>query len=299
MPETLLAAQPTCSASYRRGRPFRIDVFGPDAAADVQCAVKERLYLKDPIQSFKLRHLERDLFNSSVVPPSVVHSGENFTMLWPFSEMSYGDFWRDTMIPLGHLLDAGMLPATLAFSGLPTGSGALPQTNAVDGLAKIRSICTFERESPGIPRCAPMCYETIRLCEIREHGPVRGRLALSAMAALDTALGFPLPDFAAPSAAAVPGTLRVLFAARYARRFLVNQEELVAACNGLVLGGWALRCELRNLAQTRMKEVVALMRGVDVFISMHGGTVRCMRSVVYSQFYAPVPTVVISSTPPA
>ena len=63
---TVQEPQPSCSDTCSR-RPFRIDVYGPNATMDVAAALRKQI--RDPLNSFRLRHLHRDLFARNGTPP--------------------------------------------------------------------------------------------------------------------------------------------------------------------------------------------------------------------------------------
>ena len=147
----------------------------------------------DPLNSFQRRAFRHNIFahnnsGSGGEAPSAF-SATGLSMVWPQFERSYGDFFRDTLIPLGHLHVLKTLPSQLALSGV-----GFPQ--AVAGLANVARLCVFERaaaDSSLVPRCASACYEELRVCKVGKHGGVTGRDAYSAVASLDAAIGAPVP----------------------------------------------------------------------------------------------------------
>ena len=110
---TVNEPQPSCSGTCRK-RPFRLDVYGDSAAADVAAVMRER-QLKDPLTSFRTRSLRRDVIaHNGSKPPTEL--GPPLSMFWPTFEVSHGDFVRDTLVPLANLLGAGALPPRLGLA---------------------------------------------------------------------------------------------------------------------------------------------------------------------------------------
>ena len=255
-------------------RPFRIDVFGTGADEQVKHAVYALRKLRDPVDSFRLRHLDYDLFSRPDEPPPAV-TGSGMTMIWPAWEGGYGDPFMWTLIPLGHLLAEGLLPnTTLGISGaLYTSMWAPLQRHG-------RSVCTFERgdryedvsvQRP-LPRCeAHACHRALSLCMLPAVAHAK---SMHAVATLDAQLGLP-PPLPVASNAAEPGVLRVLFAERnsWHGRNLLNLDGLLAHCGRTSLDGWRVQCQKRALGQLPLAHVARLVRRADVFVSMHGADV--------------------------
>ena len=121
---TLHAPSPACSSTCPRNRrPFRIDVRGPNASAEVRAALKAMQQLRDPLVSTRMRHLEYDLFDhpdvaASALPRRRARPDGSLVMLWPMWEGGFGDPYMWTVIPMGYALAQGELPnATIAISG--------------------------------------------------------------------------------------------------------------------------------------------------------------------------------------
>ena len=262
---------------YRPGkRPFRLHVAGLPAA-ELQARL-ERLgsFIKDPLFSQVLRHLERDVVwadNTSTSWPrfprgagvatsgaTVVGGDDELTMLWPYWEKGYGDVIANTLLPMGELLRAGAMPRHLALSGMRHAT-LLPPLHATTA-----TLCASERPNPPLlPRCASSCWPRVRICapEFFEstRDTWRSTVALDAAAAKgahnahagrpESAPREPAAAVAAAYAAVraaedyglhraavgpMDGVLRVLIAARHGRRLLANAAELTAACNGARVG---------------------------------------------------------------
>ena len=100
---TVLQQQPTCSRDCSN-RSFRIDVYGNGSAASVQRALKDQRGLRDPLSSFTLRHLERDVFaHERYEQPSPGSSLDtSIHMFWPRWERGFGDFIMSTLAPMGY-----------------------------------------------------------------------------------------------------------------------------------------------------------------------------------------------------
>ena len=94
---TLHEPSPSCSSSCAKSdRPFRIDGHGHNAEAEINAAVGALRHLADPFDSFKLRHLERDLFAMQRITAKrrrQLHraraAGEELTMIWPNWEAGF------------------------------------------------------------------------------------------------------------------------------------------------------------------------------------------------------------------
>lgn len=257
--------QPRCSRNCEV-RPFRLDVHGAHARSDVDHALTALRLLKDPLDSFKLRNLSRDV-HVAHSPLPLTHSAPQLHMIWPRHELSHGDFVRDTLLTLGHLLASEQMPAgTLAFSGIAAAAAAA-------GLTARRSVCTFERREPVLPRCPrSACYGAINLCEVGRIRP--GAYSLRAMGSLDEGLG--LPPAHDPPAIAAPGAsaLVVLLARRQRRRLLTNIDELLRECRSAArVEGYRIRCVAASLGAMNMSEAAREVRRADVLVSMHGGDV--------------------------
>ena len=69
--------------------------------------------------------------------------------------------------------------------------------------------------------------------------------------------------------------LQVLFAERnsWHGRHLTNMQALVSGCAERKVAGWTLHCRARSLGAMPLRQMIALMRRVDVFVSMHGADV--------------------------
>lgn len=112
---TLHAPTPSCSSTCpKTRRPFRISVFGRNASQEVDSLLRNHRYLKDPIDSFRFRHLEYDIFPMNMTRPPTLRRdmSPSFTMMWPAWEGGFGDLYMWTLIPLGNVLAAGNLPNT-------------------------------------------------------------------------------------------------------------------------------------------------------------------------------------------
>jgi hypothetical protein len=228
--------QPSCSRDCPQGnRSFRIDIYGGAAAADVQRALsaKEQGMLRDPLNSFLLRHIERDIWvnGSAKIPAGVFASNSSLHMFWPRWERGYGDFVMGTLIAFGYELARGRLPANLAISGVGYQHLLKPLLEARP------SLCTFEREAHTVPRCREACYSKLHLCTM--HAPTQAN-AWVGMAALDEQIGFSRPqraielpqpsDLAPLPTATTPVVLHVMFARRRGRRYITNIKDLLHLC---------------------------------------------------------------------
>ena len=258
--------QPRCSRKCEI-RPFRLDVHGTRARSEVDHANTALRLLKDPLDSFKLRNLSRDV-HVSYSPLPLAPSAPQLHMIWPRHELSHGDFVRDTLLTLGHLLASEQMPAgTLAFSGIAAAAAAA-------GLTARRSVCTFERREPTLPRCPrSACYGAVHLCEVGRIRP--GAQTLRAMGSLDEGLGLPPAHHDPPAvAAAGASTLRVLLARRQRRRLLSNVDALLGECRRAArVDGYRVECVAASLGAMNMSEAARAVRAADVLVSMHGGDV--------------------------
>ena len=166
---------------YRPGhRPFRLHVAGLPPS-ELQARM-ERLgsFIKDPLFSQILRHLERDVVwanstsdswpkfpkasgssSSSTMPPDEVPPGgeDELTMVWPYWEKGYGDVIANTLLPFGELLRNGAMPRHLALSGMRHAT-LLPPLKAATS-----TLCASERPNPPLlPRCSSTCWNRVRIC---------------------------------------------------------------------------------------------------------------------------------------
>jgi hypothetical protein len=254
----------------------------------VQEMLSARHNIPDPLQSFFNRHLERDVSTCSSRHVSQTRCdafwrrrtnvSSSLHMIWPRWEQGHVDFIEAALIPLGYLLHChqrcsatattppcdNVMPASIAISGIR-------YPRIIEPILRTRPLCTSEREAEGIPRCAPACYHVVHICKPRLFV---GFHAYASMATLDSALGFPIPNMSRPPPhAAAQGHLRVLFARRHGRRFILNTDALVERCDGTRIRGLILSCGAANLGKMPLVEMVTLLRQTDVFISMYGGDV--------------------------
>lgn len=298
---TLHEPSPSCSSSCAKSdRPFRIDGHGHNAEAEINAAIGALWHLADPFDSFKLRHLKRDLFAVQRITAKrrrQLHraraAGEELTMIWPNWEAGFGDPYMWTVIPLGYTMAQGQLPnSTLAISG-----ALYPRL--YEPLRRTRQVCTFERNGSYVfrgtnngqdnrnrkgpfavhhaidplPRCASACYSRISLC-LPPH--VEGEHSWLGVTTLDAQLGFPIPSLSASRLSATHGVLHLLFAKRNSShgRSLQNIDALVSTCPEIRLpSGWRVHCRTRVLGELPLVKLVRLMRRTDVFVSMHGADV--------------------------
>jgi len=272
---TLHAPQPFCSRPLTTcRRPFRIDVFGGHAAVDVNRTLKTLKGLADPLDSHKLRHLDRDIFTrpaEDVVPLPLKH--ESAHMLWPKWEAGYADVVFPTLLPLGWELLQQRLPNTTWMI-----SGA-HYTQLWEPFRRLsRGLCTFERDdqiedatvAKPLGRCAPKaCFERLSLCDVKH--PTHGRKAWLARAKLDEVLGLPQPLPHVPAVSTESGRLRVLFAVREGHRHLLNTRQLVEACPQVHIQGWRISCIAQLLGALDVMEQIRMLREADVLVCMHGG----------------------------
>ena len=290
-------------------RPFRLHVAGL-ARTELQARL-DRMgsFVKDPLFSQVLRHLERDVVwadNTSASWPPYVRplshgialntagGDDELTMVWPFWEKGYGDVIANTLLPFGELLRQGAMPRNLALSGMHHAS-LLPPLHAATA-----SLCASERPNPPLlPRCASACWSRVRICAPEFFESTRD--SWRSTVALDAAIGAGRASAAAadglrdPSAAvaaayaaaratdtaaesggpfrlgAGDSVLRVLIAARHGRRLLANAGELAAACDGVRIGeGVRLRCEMLPPDASSAVKLAAL-RQTHVYICVWGG----------------------------
>ena len=87
----VLASQP-CSRGCKQ-RTFEVDVYGSGAAKEVDLLLWERRKLRDPLESFKLRHLEKGWFrtHNTSTSNSSDPKRESIHLLWPHWENGYSD----------------------------------------------------------------------------------------------------------------------------------------------------------------------------------------------------------------
>lgn len=287
-----LSPQSSCSSDCRRRkRPFRIDVYGAHAKADVDAAL-ERLAdkLHDPLIASRMRHLEKDVYPRAAAdrrPPRLPMQNASHTMLWPLWENGFSEAVMWTLLPLGFMLSMGALPKTTWMI-----SGALHPRSWAPIQRLSPRLCTFERHdqvgSPvsdiishvrdPLPRCKPSCYTSLTMCaldlSVTRARSWRGRMALDAL------LGFPPPRLADTAISATPGELWVIFARRRSLhgRILLNEDSLVEHCRTMhPHNTWHVVCRAHNLGDGPLSRTISLLRGADVLISMHGGD--CINSL--------------------
>ena len=188
---------------------------------------------------------------------------------------------RGTIAPLGYALARGWLPEHLGISGVGHDRLYAPL------VAARPSLCTFERESPRLPRCRSACFESIEICTLRVP---TAEAAWTGQATLDERLGFEVPTtptelplVSRPAAAATPppprpttSELRVVLALRRGRRYLRNVDDLLQKCAqraAAMVRPLRVNCSAHALGELPPSDVVALLRAADVFVAMHGGDV--------------------------
>ncbi|KAL1520428.1 hypothetical protein AB1Y20_022012 [Prymnesium parvum] len=118
--------------------------------------------VRDPLNSERLRHLER---NISLTPPPTPPERtcgelacENLTMIWPVWETGFGDVIANTLLPLGELLRLGALPSSIAVSGLRHAPLVQQLRHAAP------RACASERPHRLLPRCVSRCYRAVHVC---------------------------------------------------------------------------------------------------------------------------------------
>lgn len=271
-------------------------MYGPDASNDVAIALGQRRCIHDPLDSFKLRHLERDVIvapeNSSM--PTNRNRRKSLHLVWPKWENGFGDFIMSTLLPLGCELHRTGLRGmdTLGLSGVGYAKAIAPLQH------KLRSVCTLERSTYGLVRCEQACYEEIHICELGTarpiakrqtsqgaryeswrsctHNPVLRRAAWRGMAALDTTYDA-FPNANETALVGERGVLRVVIARRAGRRFITNLDDLLRHCErasgSAGWEGWRLQCTAPVLGGLSPEMLVRTLRAADVLVAMHGGDV--------------------------
>lgn len=273
----------------KAAKQFRLHVAG--VAADTMVSTQAKCGIHEPLLPTFMRHLERDMVHepdSAAMRRDRRQAGTDLTMMWPTWENGYGDPLAHTLLPLGDLLRQGRMPRNLAVSGLKMASLVEPLLAAAPGA------CAFERADPSsrLRRCEGGCYDRVSVCTTNDQQTSE---AWEARAALDTAAGWrnrsteraagvPLDGGSKQGGGrALPRDMVVILAVREPHgghsRVVVNQEEVLRACNGARLVvtrpdgrrvRTRLRCELlMGSAPTRDK--VAALQRADVFVTMWGG----------------------------
>jgi hypothetical protein len=139
---SVLAPRPACSRDCRK-RSWRLDVYGTNASVDVAMMLDQRRCILDPLNSFKLRHLDRDIFvaasNASMPPPR--RRRRALHLLWPKWERGYGDLVLSTLLPLGCELHRTSLSGIdeLGISGVRYPAILAP-------IQRKTGLCSLERE---------------------------------------------------------------------------------------------------------------------------------------------------------
>jgi hypothetical protein len=160
-------------------RPFTIHVGGLTPPKLQELTERMGSFIKDPLFSQILRHLERDIVwanrstarpwarfprggssNATAGAPGTIGGTDELTMVWPYWEKGYGDVIANTLLPFGELLRMGAFPRHLALSGMRH------QTLIPPLAAASHSLCASERANkPLLPRCASACWDRIRICQ--------------------------------------------------------------------------------------------------------------------------------------
>lgn len=197
-----------------------------------------------------------------------------------------------SLIPLGCELDRAGL------SGMgELGISGARYPRALAPLQRRFNVCSLERAVVRLPRCSEACYSEEHICEaglarpyVRKrlaggesfkafkhcgHNQVKGRTAWRSAAALDNALGFPIPPRArraAPMQSSSRRVLHILFAQRAGRRYILNLDNLMSECAAASFpGGWSLNCTALRMGSLAPEDLVRTMRTMDCFVGMHGG----------------------------
>ena len=177
----------------KNARPFRLHVAG--LSQDKLRELLDRMvpFVKDPLFSEYLRHLENDVLwadrtnaslpwplfrpgggvgnaRSASIPSSSSSSSasaaastgggdDELVMMWPMWEKGYGDVIANTLLPFGELLRRAAPPRHLALSGMRHAT-LLPPLRAATS-----SLCAIERDNlPLLPRCESACWRRLRIC---------------------------------------------------------------------------------------------------------------------------------------
>lgn len=280
LPQSQCATARAQNGRKRRARraacsTLRIDAYGARGAASVREMAHNKLLsalIADSEDSFKLRHLERDIFAHPDEPLpagsdqdrlSSADPSQLFTMLWPRFAAGHGDPFRHTLMPMALERARGGLPLRFGVSMWKYADRTLHALRRLN-----RTFCATERSGAGLARCRPACYDRLQICAPLPRARELGAY-YAAMYGLDSA-AYGLPDLALaqPALSASRGALRVLLAARVGRRFVRNMPELAAACDGARVLGHTLSCECVRLGSLAPDQLVARMRSSDVAVFM-------------------------------
>lgn len=259
---------------YKKKRPFKLHVAGLDPDALNRKLERLGSFIKDPLFSQILRHVERDvvayqpkqgggMFSSSsssqwpLFPAHTQPGDDELTMVWSYWEKGYGDVIANTLLPFGELLRSGAMPRHLALAGMRHAT-LLPPLHATTS-----TLCASERPNPPLlPRCESSCWRRIKLCAPEFFESTRdswrstvaldaatraggsmgettprdpGKAVAAAYAAARAVGGVGLSSSSSSSSSADPSTLHVVIAARHGRRLLVNAQQLAEQCDGDVI----------------------------------------------------------------
>lgn len=255
------APTPACSSQCARCA-FTIELHGANASAQRIRAARALHMVHDPLNHFRLRHVERCM-RVGARPPER-HDGAIPTMLWVTWEKGYADQLLRSVLPVAHAMRSEPLSEPLMISGT-----LFPHLWTAFGM----QVCTVERTTPNLSRCTPACYERMRMCRTLD---VFGRAAYRAHS-FYVHKAYPGIPVARRGVSAQHGFLRVLFARRAPvnpqhTRSLLNVRELVDFCNTMEhVQNWRVSCSSAYLAKLTTREAIALVRGSDVLVCMNGG----------------------------
>ena len=156
----------------KKRRPFKIHVAGLKPEELSEKLERMGAFVKDPLFSQILRHIERDVFPydrdgslgnaKKAWPPfplATQPGDDELVMVWSYWEKGYGDVIANTLLPFGELLRAGAMPRHVALAGMRHAT-LLPPLYATTA-----SLCASERPNPPmLPRCPSSCWRRIKIC---------------------------------------------------------------------------------------------------------------------------------------
>ena len=115
----------------KKRRPFKIHVAGLKPEELSEKLERMGAFVKDPLFSQILRHIERDVFPydrdgslgnaKKAWPPfplATQPGDDELVMVWSYWEKGYGDVIANTLLPFGELLRAGAMPRHVALAGM-------------------------------------------------------------------------------------------------------------------------------------------------------------------------------------
>ena len=258
-----------------RMHPFRLavrDTFDPSVVLRHMQSVSDGLSFRRLDLKGRLVHLKDPAGGTEQWQEMIPH------LAWPVFETGHSDPFGDFILPLVQHQQVLGLPRLF-------GLGGLKHVKSLHALFPNTSFCALERvynsSSTPLGWCEEACYLQLKLCRLVNVQNWQKRRAVETLRRADDAIlarstqleaeGKPVPKRWTKRRVADghDARLRIGIAKRQGRRFILNLDEFLRKCRSL----FDCRCIQFGVNGRDYAADVSVMRGLDVYLSMHGGDV--------------------------